>query len=157
MKNIYLAFFFILYSLNIFGQVQGIGGRVMDSTNAKGIAFASVALIRQQDSILIKYSRTDQYGRFELKPINNGNYILLIGHSNYIDFFDNLTVSDSNSIADLGEINLIHRGQQLREVIITNKAGIKIKGDTLEYFETTGNKSPVRLSLSRVMLLFGFG
>ncbi len=83
--------------------------------------------------MLVKHARTNQQGRFSISGLKADTFILLIAHNSYIDFVDEIILTEKDAVKDLGDYNMIQRGQVLREVIIKNTAGIKIKGDTLEY------------------------
>jgi len=134
MKKILLfVFVILLISSTGFAQTNGLLGRVYDSTNVKPIVFATVSIIRKSDSMLVKHARTNQQGRFSISGLKADTFILLIAHNSYIDFVDEIILTEKDAVKDLGDYNMIQRGQVLREVIIKNTAGIKIKGDTLEY------------------------
>ena len=128
---IFLSLFLFINSA--FAQETGLSGRVMDTTNLRPIVFATVSAIRKSDSLLVQHTRTSQQGKFTLNKLPADKYVLLIGHNNYIDFVDDIDLKAEDGIRNLGDYNMIQRGQVLREVIIKNTAGIKIKGDTLEY------------------------
>ena len=132
-KIILFVFVILLISSTGFAQTNGLLGRVYDSTNVKPIVFATVSIIRKSDSMLVKHARTNQQGRFSISGLKADTFILLIAHNNYIDFVDEIILTEKDAVKDLGDYNMIQRGQVLREVIIKNTAGIKIKGDTLEY------------------------
>lgn len=132
-KIILLAIINFILPQYLFAQNHGFSGRIYDSVNVKPVVFATVSAIRKSDSILIRHTRTSQQGKFNLSSLPVGKYILLIGHTNYIDFVDDVELSETDAVKELGDYNMIQRGQVLREVIIKNTAGIKVKGDTLEY------------------------
>jgi hypothetical protein len=132
-KIILFVFVILLISSTGFAQTNGLLGRVYDSTNVKPIVFATVSIIRKSDSMLVKHARTNQQGRFSISGLKADTFILLIAHNSYIDFVDEIILTEKDAVKDLGDYNMIQRGQVLREVIIKNTAGIKIKGDTLEY------------------------
>lgn len=122
--------FFI--TVTIHAQQYEIQGTLQDTMNVRPVVYASIALIRKSDSILIKHTRSNQQGKFSFKIADSGQYIILIAHSTFADYVDDITLSKNEKV-DLGTIAMIQRGQMLREVIIKNTAAIKVKGDTLEY------------------------
>lgn len=123
----------LLFGIGFHASAQSLSGRVFDTTSMKPVVYATVSAIRKSDSVLVKYARTNQQGRFQIGPLAPGPYIVLIGHNSYIDFVDEVTLDSGKQVKNLGDYNMIQRSQMLREVIIKNTAGIKIKGDTLEY------------------------
>lgn len=108
-------------------------GMIQDSVNLRPVVFAAVSAIRKSDSVLVKTTRTNQQGRFSLKPLAENNYIILVAHNSFVDYVDEVEIKANKPTTDIGKINLFSRGQLLKEVVIKNAAGIKIKGDTLEY------------------------
>ncbi|MBL7764454.1 MAG: outer membrane beta-barrel protein [Chitinophagaceae bacterium] len=130
-----LCFIFLslLGSFSAVAQEKGISGKVKDTLNVKPVVFASVSAIRKSDSILVRHTRTNQQGSFMLKPLQPGQYILLVSHSSFVDYVDEIEVKETDGIKPIDDINLYQRGQLLKEVVIKNSASIKIKGDTLEY------------------------
>ena len=131
--KIYRLLFILLFPLIGFSQSGSIEGKVYDTLNVKPVVFASVSLIRKADSILVKSLRTDQQGNFQFSKIKPDSYILLIAHSSFVDFVDDVELKEGENKKDLGQYNLYQRGQMLREIVIKNQAGIKIKGETLEF------------------------
>ena len=122
-----------IFSTNSYAQNAGLSGRIYDSVNVKPVVFATVSAIRKSDSVLIAHTRTSQQGKFALNKLAADTYVVLIAHNNYVDFVDEIILNPEDGVKELGDYNMIQRGQMLREVIIKNTAGIKIKGDTLEY------------------------
>lgn len=128
-----LLVFIVVSLLGLRASAQSVSGRVYDTVSMKPVVYATVSAIRKSDSILVKFARTNQQGRFQLGPLAAGPYIVLIGHNSYIDFVDEVVLDSGKQVKNLGDYNMIQRSRVLREVIIKNTAGIKIKGDTLEY------------------------
>jgi hypothetical protein len=131
--RLYITLFLLLCTFPSFAQVAEIKGSVKDTVHVKPVVYASVSLLRKSDSILQRYTRSNQQGKFTFTNIPSGEYILLIAHSQYIDFIDDILFDAKTGSKTLDEYALIQRGQVLKELIIKNTAGIKIKGDTLEY------------------------
>ena len=125
MKKIFLFLFSILMiSGTAYSQTKGFAGRVYDSTNVKSIVFATVSVIRKSDSILVKHTRSNQQGRFSISGLKADTFILLIAHNNYIDFVDEVILTEKDAVKELGDYNMIQRGQVLREVIKIGRAHV---------------------------------
>lgn len=134
MKKLTLLFSIsVLLSIVSWAQQANIKGTLIDTTNKQSLQHAVVSIIKQKDSVLLKYTRADGNGNFELKNIPAGNYILQITYPLYADYVDNFSL-DANSTKTLGTIALIQKAKLLEEVIVKQKiSAIRIKGDTTEY------------------------
>ncbi|WP_460551444.1 outer membrane beta-barrel protein [Ferruginibacter profundus] len=114
-----------------FGQTITVSGSLKDNTEKKSVKNAVVALVRQKDSVLYKFTRTDNEGNFALKNVLPGNYTLLTTHPLYADYVDSITIKDAET--RLGSIGLINKSKLLQEVIVKSGNPIRIKGDTTIY------------------------
>jgi hypothetical protein len=112
-------------------KAQNITGKIFDNTESKGVPYAVVAILKQTDSILIKFIRTNKDGDFELKNVPAGKYILMVTHPKYADFVDDITTT--NEGLQLNTVKFIPKSQLLQEVFVRNGGAIKIKGDTISY------------------------
>jgi hypothetical protein len=110
-----------------------INGKIKDTLEKKTLSNASILLLRQSDSILVQYTRTDKTGNFTLQHIPPGHYLLLVTYPAYADYADSLIVKDSSDIS-LPPIALVLKSKLLEEVIVNgSKGAIHIKGDTVEF------------------------
>jgi hypothetical protein len=121
---------FICLSAVAQSQTLSISGTLKDNSEKKPVKNAVVALLRQKDSVLYKFTRTDAEGKFSITNIKAGTYSILTTHPLYADYVDSL-----NIIADaqLGTIGLINKSKLLQEVIVKSGSPIRIKGDTTIY------------------------
>ena len=128
---ILLIFFYLSASAQL--PSNSIRGSVSDTLSKQPLFRAVVSMIRAKDSMLIKFARTDMKGRFDIRDLPAGKYVLLTSFSNYADYADTLTMT-ANSVVDMGAIPLITKAHLLEEVIVKQTVGaIKLKGDTTEY------------------------
>lgn len=126
-------------------QQAAVKGNVVDTLNRVQLSHSVIALLNAKDSILVKFTRSDEKGHFELKGIPAGKYVLLISYPAFADYVEPLTLSDT-SLVHLDKIMLTQRSRLLQEVVIQQKvAAIKMKGDTTEFnaasFKTEANAS----------------
>ncbi|WP_348798382.1 outer membrane beta-barrel family protein [Flavobacterium adhaerens] len=136
MKHTILALCcFLFLSNTLQAQTSGtVKGYVTDTINHSSLSKASISLLREKDSILVKFTRATENGYFELNNIKDGKFILLVSYPKYADFVDQFSVDSTQLIKDYGRINLVDKGKLLSEVIIKgNRAAMKFKGDTLEF------------------------
>lgn len=113
-------------------QTSSLKGSITDSVEKKNPENAVVALLRQTDSVLVKFTRADKDGAFSIPDLQQGNYILMITHPYMGDFFDVVTLN-SNENKSLGKLYMTPKSKLLAEVLIRTGSPIRIKGDTTIY------------------------
>jgi hypothetical protein len=115
-----------LFSFSVFSQKTNLSGVLTDGSEKKPIYNSVVALLTPKDSLLYKFTRSDKEGKFNLKNVKAGNYILMTAHSQYADYVDAITVEEGEK--KMGTIALMSKINALREVIIKT-GSIRIKGE----------------------------
>lgn len=108
-----------------------VKGQLKDSSSG-GISHAVVAALRAKDSIMVKFTRTDQNGNFKLNLKDSGKYVFLITYPNYGDLVLEQKVDES--MFDFGQKSLITKSKLLEEVIVKQTvAAVRMRGDTTEF------------------------
>ncbi len=130
MKKLFTITAGIFLFLSSFSQSVKISGAVDDPNESKPIQNAVIALLTPKDSILYKFTRTDASGKFILKDVKPGNYILMTTHPYFADLLDNIEIKNDE---ELPLVHLISKSKLLQEVIIKSGSGFRIKGDTTVY------------------------
>lgn len=132
MKKIAIAFI-LLYFLPkiIFCQSSFIKGSLSDSTSAIKPANAVISILRQKDSSLVKFARSDKNGNFEISKLDSGSYLIMITYPQYGDYIDQIKLQNAQTL-DLNSIYLTRKAKLL-EAIIIHHAAMRIKGDTTEF------------------------
>ena len=132
MFRIFVTICFVIFAtLSGKSQVSTVIGTLNDSVNNKKLLNSSVSILRQFDSVLVKYTRTDQNGLFRLQLKDTGRYILRIAHPGFADYSDTLGFYTIDN-RDLGQIYLTQKSKLLEEIIIKKTiAAIRFKGDTM--------------------------
>ncbi|WP_206366985.1 outer membrane beta-barrel protein [Sphingobacterium sp. SGG-5] len=122
-----------------YGQVD-ISGKVLDKSDKKPLTNASIVLLNA-DSILMHFTRADENGRFTLKDIDKGPYLMLVSYPKFELISKPLQVEDK--AIKLDDIEVSSQMNLIEEVVVTQRIPIRIKGDTIEYdaasFETEKN------------------
>jgi hypothetical protein len=113
-----------------FAQVAKISGSVNDANENKPVKNAVIAILLPKDSILYKFTRTNAAGKFTLKDVAKGKYILMTTHPYFADLLDTIEVKNDE---ELPSLSLISKSKLLQEIIIKSGAGFRIKGDTTVY------------------------
>lgn len=130
MKIIFTFLIGIFYSFSSFSQEVVVSGEVKDVNEGKPVYNAVVSLLTPKDSILYSFTRTDTSGKYILKNIAPGKYILMTSQPHYADV---LTDVELQKDIKLPLTNLISKAKLLQEVIIKSGSPMRIKGDTTVY------------------------
>jgi hypothetical protein len=132
MRKLLTILLLFAVSFPAFAQNAAIRGKVSDTLENKSLSNAVVSLIRQTDSILFKFSRTNANGEFTISDVPSGKYKMLITFPRFADYADNIEIKDQ-PVVDLGTIALTQKAKLLEEVIVRGGQAIRIKGDTTEF------------------------
>ena len=87
MKKVLLILFTAFIYVNSFSQ-SSIKGTVTDSVEKKNPENAVIALIRQNDSALIQFTRAGKSGQFSFNNLPIGKYIIMVTHPYINDFLN---------------------------------------------------------------------
>jgi outer membrane receptor protein involved in Fe transport len=111
-----------------------ISGTIIDSTAAKGVEFASIALFNVATNAAIDGTTADENGKFSITKVAPGNYKLLISFIGFKDkAVNNIQVVKGQDI-ELGSVKLSANTKTLDEVTITGeKSMVEEKVDRLVY------------------------
>ncbi len=130
------AFFFLLlpiFAVQLSAQNINIEGQIADSSGI-GLPSASVVLLEKKDSLFVLFGLTDEAGRFILKRIEPGDYILQVSYLGYKNHWQPLKIESGQSKLDLGKIALEPSSLLLNDVEITaDRVPLSMRKDTLEY------------------------
>ena len=126
-----LCFLLAIASAQKNGSLRGIA---FDTLSRQPVSNATITLMQRKDSSLVSFTMTDNYGRFELSNVQNGEYRLLITHVSYRNNIEAITIDEDHKNIDLGNIFMNDRNKVLSEVIVTNEAPpVTLVGDTIQY------------------------
>jgi hypothetical protein len=126
--------FVLFLILSHFGYSQNatIKGTVIDTAEKTNLYQTVITVLRKDDSTLVKFTRADKDGKFIIKNIPPGKFIVITSFPTYADFADEYTLNGDTTI-DLGIVSMIPKAKLLEEVIVRQNVAIRIKGDTIEY------------------------
>ncbi len=133
MKNLYFFAIALLFHFSVSAQKAQVSGTINDTINKQKLQNSSVLLLHAKDSVLYRFTRSDDKGNFMFHAADTGKYILLVTQNAYVDYIDTVTVKD-NSPVQLGTIAMTLTANILQEVIVQQKiAAIRMRGDTTEF------------------------
>jgi hypothetical protein len=136
-----MAICFFFFSFSSFGQTIPVKGSVTDTLSKTAMHNAVIYLKNPKDSSLVKYTRADNKGGFELGAIEAGRYVMVVTYPNYVDWIDSIDIKGSSPM-DI-TVALTTKAHLLQEVIVRQTiAPIRIKGDTTEYIADSFHVKP---------------
>jgi hypothetical protein len=128
-----LLTFLFLFAAAAMAQKSSLKGSIRDTLNKQNLSNAVISVLRVKDSVLVKFTRTDAQGNFEVKNLNAGEFILMVSYPSYADYVEKVTVV-AGTDKSLGSLPVITKANLLQEVIVRQRVGaIRVKGDTTEY------------------------
>ncbi len=122
-------------------QKNNITGYLFDE-EGKPLMYATAVLLNPADSTMTNYAISDTDGKFTIKNIKAGKYILQTGFIGYESYFKNIEYPLASG-NDLGGIAMKPKAESLDEVQISaNRIPILIKKDTMEYVANAFKTKP---------------
>ncbi len=116
----------------VYSQTASVKGLVRDTVDKKNLPHAVISLLNNSDSVLVKFTRTDANGNFNLGNIDPGEYIMLVSFPKFADYTDKVSLKENQEI-DLNTIPLTPTSILLQEVLVRSNNSMRIKGDTTEF------------------------
>lgn len=130
MRKYFLLLLFFCGTYITQAQTVSIKGALQDTSARTFLKYAVIQLLQAKDSIQVSFARSDAAGRFELKNIKHGNYLVLITYPGYAEYADILEVKKEE---DLGQITMITKAVALQNVIVRGGGAVRMKGDTTAF------------------------
>ncbi len=126
MKQFVFAFLMLtIFTLN----AQSIIGSIKN--NDLPVSFANVMLYRSADTTLVKFTYSDDYGRFIFDNVKEDSYIIQVSYVGLQDYKSNAILVIKNDIK-LDDINMNSGAVSLNEVVVTaSKPIMEVKADKL--------------------------
>ncbi|MEJ5995795.1 TonB-dependent receptor [Pedobacter sp. Du54] len=120
-------------------------GTVKDTLAGKALPYASIAILNQKDSVLVKGTRADEQGNFKFNQLRPGAFILTVSQTGYQDRSIPFSInSSSQAVIDFGIVPLREESLTLNEVVIKGKKlrAISMNGDTIEFLADSFKVAP---------------
>lgn len=115
MKTLFLLMFFCFIGQNLMAQITG---KVIDASTNQALEYATVALYKKQDSVLVTGVITELDGSFKIPNIKAGRYYLEASFLGYTTkTISPVLLSKKGERLSLGAIQLT-LGNQLNEVVV---------------------------------------
>lgn len=132
-KNFAFLSILVFYTSITFAQNCSVRGIITDTLNKQNLSNTVISLLKSKDSVLVKFTRSDKNGSFELKNLPAGKFFLMFSYPAYADYIYPITLNE-NAAEDVSIIKMTLKSKLLEEVLVRQKiAAVRIKGDTIEY------------------------
>jgi len=143
MKTIFLTTFILFILINCNSMAQrgagnatmrkglGVIGVVKDTKSEQPIEYANIVILKADDSTQVNGGVTNTEGEFKITGIRPGNYIAKVSFIGFEAIYvENINLSSTNRIIDLGEIFIKSSSFQLEDAkVVANKTPIEYKID----------------------------
>ncbi len=127
--TILFLFTFLGFPLLVISQSGVIEGNIHDKSSGNAIEFASVQLIRVEDSSVIRSTVSEKRGRFTIEGVVPGNYIIRCSFIGYdISNTPVFTITSAVTTHNIGRIDLQIEGKSLGEVVVTARKQTLLTG-----------------------------
>jgi hypothetical protein len=130
-KTVILLLLIFSTSIIVHSQTSSIKGTVADTTEKKNLSNVVISLLRNSDSVLVKFTRTDKNGNFNINDLAPNEYVLMITYPKFADYADKIILPPG--VLNLNVIPLTPKAVLLKEVVIRGNAAIRVRGDTTEF------------------------
>lgn len=136
MKTLKLIFYSLiicyLTASHALAQSKGsVRGKLSDK-GGKAVEFANIALMKAQDSTLVKGSLSDVEGNYEIENVNFGSYYLVVSHVDFQKTKSVVFTIDAKNLVQKIDLQLATNIKTLEAVTITaQKPVIEYKADRM--------------------------
>lgn len=135
------AVLFLFISSYLGAQTFQLTGEIIDDTG-QPLASAVAVLLNPSDSTLMYFSVTGNTGRFEMKNIKPGGYLLQVSLLGFHTLYSRIEIPYEKG-SDLGQLLLSKKVYNMNEVTVSGeRIPMKIKQDTIEYNAKAFNVKP---------------
>jgi hypothetical protein len=121
----------VFLSFTAAAQNATIKGKVYDTISKKGLAYATISLVKAKDSTLVTFSKADSTGSFSLKSVPHGEYLVSSAYVGFLPVWK--PVSVNRELVDLGNIDMTDIKYAGDVTVTSRRPPVNIKGDTLEF------------------------
>ncbi len=131
MRTFIVIILFILPS-SLFAQINSLKGEILDE-NAEAMPSATAILLNPADSTLQYFGVSSSSGRFEIKNIRQGRYLLQVAFIGYNTIYQDIEIPFRDA-GDIGTVIMTPKPVSLDEITVTGeRVPLRIKNDTIEY------------------------
>ncbi len=118
MRYFSLPFFFLSFHLLAQQSKVELSGKIVDATTNKPIEYATISVLKSNDSSFVSGAATDSAGRFVVSVPAASSYLVKSVYIGYKRRFTKVEISDGQTNVVLPDIILKDNSQTLNEVVV---------------------------------------
>jgi hypothetical protein len=115
-----------------FAQNIQIEGTIMDSAAKRALPYATISLVRSQDSSLVSFTRSNEDGFFNIKNVPAGKYLLSISYVGYQQQWFAFKTG-TTPVLNLNNIYLEDASKLSTVTVTARRPPVVINGDSIEF------------------------
>lgn len=129
MRKITLLLFIAAFFVSAV-SAQKVTGIVKDE-QGKALAKTTITLLKAKDSSVVKYSATDNDGKFTFNT-EPGQYMVNISHVGYAPLYSKIVEVSGDAVANAGELIMTKAETALQAVVVSSKKPlVEVKADKM--------------------------
>lgn len=78
MRKFFVVLILYCFAQAVFSQTSSIKGAIRDTSDKKNLPHAVISIFNNSDSVLVKFTRTDSTGSFNVTNLEPGEYRMLV-------------------------------------------------------------------------------
>ena len=134
MKSFWQLLFLCFVAIPVLGQNITVTGVLVESDMTTPVEQATIRLLSLPDSTLVMGTTTNDDGKFTLRGVAKGNYLVFASYVGYHNLYKALSLTGNKTTEDLGKLPFQSDDILLKEAVVVGKAiEITVKKDTIEY------------------------
>lgn len=98
-----------------------LSGLVKMKSAKTALPFVNILLLKEKDSSFVTGALSDEEGRFALKGLTAGSYLIRISYTGFITRSEPILIGQLSNFLDLGTVELEQLTGQLQEVVVTSQ------------------------------------
>jgi hypothetical protein len=120
---------FLLQAQKTPASVKGI---VFDTVSKRGLAYATISIVKASDSTLVSFGRADSTGKFKLGSLDRGKYLLSSSYVGFVPVWKYIELKEGEEL-NVGNIDMTDVLNAGNVTVNARRAPVTINNDTVEF------------------------
>jgi hypothetical protein len=90
-----------------------VKGVVFDTASKRGLAYATISIVKASDSTLVSFGRADSTGKFKLGSLDRGKYLLSSSYVGFVPVWKYIELKEGEdlNVGNIDMTDVLERGQ----------------------------------------------